>query len=212
MAKAISSKMITVQSRGYITTSRGRFMAPIRTPYLETTDRIWSMITQDRADVWERLSNGKDIQLNAQNFDQDNNAPVEEKKVDTKAAEPVTPVTQESASKPSIDPVPAIVPAIPDVKVEEPTPTPTADTTNVEAEAKVEETAKVEDTATQGTVEAGQETEEATQETGVVTPETIAPVTTSEEEKKPEENSSKKKNKKDKKAESAALEVKAEEA
>lgn len=75
MGRTISSKMITVRSRGNVTTSRGRFMAPIRTPYLESTDRIWSMITQDRADVWERLSNGTDVQLNAQNFDQDNNAP-----------------------------------------------------------------------------------------------------------------------------------------
>ena len=69
--KQITTKMITVDSRGYVMTSRGRVLAPIRTPYRETVDRIGVMIMQDRATVTEHLS-GKKIPLTIMNFDTDN--------------------------------------------------------------------------------------------------------------------------------------------
>lgn len=75
--KQVTTKMITVESRGYVMTSRGRVMTPIRTPYRENVDRIWTMITQDRATVMEHL-NGNKIPLTALNFDADNS--VKEKK------------------------------------------------------------------------------------------------------------------------------------
>ena len=67
-----NSKMIRVTSRGFVTTSRGRVIAPIMSPYRETYDRIWNMITADRADVEEKLPNGEFIKLNTQNFDKVN--------------------------------------------------------------------------------------------------------------------------------------------
>ena len=67
-----STKMIKVTSRGYVMTSRGRVLAPIRTPYRESVSKIWSMITTDRADVWEKLPNGEFIKLTPLNFDKDN--------------------------------------------------------------------------------------------------------------------------------------------
>jgi len=48
-------------------------MAPIRTPYREYIERIWSMLTNDRAEIYERLKNGTDLKLTVQNFDIDNN-------------------------------------------------------------------------------------------------------------------------------------------
>ena len=80
-----NSKMITIQSRGFVMTSRGRVMTPIRTPYRESTSRIWSMLNNDHADIYERLKDGTDLKLTPQNFDTDNNAvataPVELKPV-----------------------------------------------------------------------------------------------------------------------------------
>ena len=67
-----STKMIKVTSRGYVMTSRGRVLAPIRTPYRESISKIWSMITVDRADVWEKLPNGEFVKLTPLNFDKDN--------------------------------------------------------------------------------------------------------------------------------------------
>lgn len=88
---ANDTKMIKVTSRGYVMTSRGRCLAPIRTPYRENISKIWSMITSDRADVWEKLPNGDFIKLTPQNFDKDNsNIPKMEKKLEeTKQVEPV---------------------------------------------------------------------------------------------------------------------------
>lgn len=71
-----NSKMITVRNRGFVTTSRGRIMGPIRTPYREAIDRIWSMMLDERADIYERLNDGSDLKLTTQNYDTDNNAPV----------------------------------------------------------------------------------------------------------------------------------------
>lgn len=76
---AYNSKMITIASRGWVTTSRGRTITPIRTPYREAFDRIWSMMTEERAEIYERLSDGRDIRLTVQNYDQDNTKTVEEK-------------------------------------------------------------------------------------------------------------------------------------
>ena len=69
--KQVQTKMITVESRGFVMTSRGKVMTPIRTPYRENVDRIWSMLTQDRATVMEHIGN-KRIPLNVLNFDTDN--------------------------------------------------------------------------------------------------------------------------------------------
>ena len=67
------TKMIRVVSRGYVFTSRGRVMSPIMCPYRESVNRIWSMITVDRADVEEKLDDGSFVPLTVQNYDKDNN-------------------------------------------------------------------------------------------------------------------------------------------
>ena len=66
------TKMVRVVSRGFVTTSRGRVIAPIMSPYRESVSRIWSMITVDRADVEEKLPDGTFLKLTPQNFDKDN--------------------------------------------------------------------------------------------------------------------------------------------
>ena len=68
------TKMIVVKSRGLVHTSRGLIQSPIVSAYRESVDRIWEMLTRDRADVYEVLRNKKEIRLNVQNFDADNNA------------------------------------------------------------------------------------------------------------------------------------------
>ena len=87
-----TTKMITVKSRGYVMTSRGMIMSPIRTPYREQVDRIWSMITKDRAEVYERLKDGTDLKLDVQNYDKDNQPKkrVTPKKVETAPDLPAT--------------------------------------------------------------------------------------------------------------------------
>ena len=67
------TKMIRVVSRGFVFTSRGRVMSPIMSPYRESINRIWSMITVDRADVEEKLDDGSFVPLTVQNYDKDNN-------------------------------------------------------------------------------------------------------------------------------------------
>lgn len=74
------TKMIIVKSRGIVHSSRGIIRTPIITPYRESIDKIWGMLTQDRADVWEVLRNKSEVQLNIQNFDEDN-SPKPEKPV-----------------------------------------------------------------------------------------------------------------------------------
>ena len=76
------TKMIRVTSRGYVTTSRGRVISPIMSPYRESISRIWSMITTDRADVEEKLPDGSFVKLTAQNFDKDNFVSEEVKQVE----------------------------------------------------------------------------------------------------------------------------------
>lgn len=66
------TKMIRVVSRGFVFTSRGRVMSPIMSPYRESINRIWSMITVDRADVEEKLDDGSFVPLTVQNYDKDN--------------------------------------------------------------------------------------------------------------------------------------------
>ena len=131
-----STKMIKVTSRGYVMTSRGRVLAPIRTPYRESVSKIWSMITTDRADVWEKLPNGEFIQLTPLNFDKDNSsigntntvefvdeatfAPTEETKDETpveEVKEPVEDKVEEPAPTEDIVEEEQV-----DEKVEEPTP------------------------------------------------------------------------------------------
>lgn len=79
-----NSKMILITSRGMVHTSRGIFRAPTRTPYREYLERIWSIITEDRADVYEVLKDGTKVKLTPQNFDQDNSS----KKKNTEIVEP----------------------------------------------------------------------------------------------------------------------------
>lgn len=66
------TKMIRIVSRGYVSTSRGRIMSPVMSPYRESINRIWSMLTVDRADIDEKLPDGSFIRLNIQNYDRDN--------------------------------------------------------------------------------------------------------------------------------------------
>lgn len=70
MAK--ETKMIRIVSRGFVTTSRGRVMSPILSPYKESINRIWNMLTVDRADIDEKLPDGSFIRLTVQNYDKDN--------------------------------------------------------------------------------------------------------------------------------------------
>ena len=83
------SKMIRITSRGFVTTSRGRVISPIMSPYRETLDRIWNMITADRADVEEKLPDGNFIKLTTQNFDKNNFV----------SKEPVAPVPNKPVEK-----------------------------------------------------------------------------------------------------------------
>jgi hypothetical protein len=66
------TKLIRVTSRGFVTTSRGRVISPIVSPYRESIHRIWSMLTVDRADIEEKLPDGSFIKLDIQNYDKDN--------------------------------------------------------------------------------------------------------------------------------------------
>jgi hypothetical protein len=68
----VKSKMITVTSRGYVYTSRGRVFAPILSPYREETSVIFQMLTKDGANIVEHLPGGQKIELTIQNFDRDN--------------------------------------------------------------------------------------------------------------------------------------------
>lgn len=81
-----NSKMISIKSRGTVHTSRGIHRSPIRTPYREYIDKIWSIITVDRAEVYEHIGD-YEIKLTPQNYDQDNTPPV--KKKPTPKPEPV---------------------------------------------------------------------------------------------------------------------------
>jgi hypothetical protein len=69
---AMDTKMIRIVSRGFVLSSRGRVMTPIMTPYRESINRIWSMLTVDRADIDEKLDDGTFVRLNIQNYDKDN--------------------------------------------------------------------------------------------------------------------------------------------
>ena len=84
------TKMIVVKSRGLVHTSRGLIQSPIVSAYRESVDRIWEMLTRDRADVYEVLRNKKEIQLNVQNFDADNNALIRETPVAAAEQKPFT--------------------------------------------------------------------------------------------------------------------------
>lgn len=91
----VKSKMITVTSRGYVRTSRGRVFAPIPSPYREETSVIFQMIAKDDAKVVEHLPNGQKIELNVQNFDRDNSIapkPVKVEEPKEEVAIPATPV------------------------------------------------------------------------------------------------------------------------
>lgn len=68
----VKSKIITVTSRGYVYTSRGRVFAPILSPYREETSVIFQMLTKDGANIVEHLPGGQKIELTIQNFDRDN--------------------------------------------------------------------------------------------------------------------------------------------
>lgn len=83
-------KTIKVTSRGMVLTSRGKCRTPLLYPIVEDTGVIFKMITAQRATVVEVLEDGREIELNPQNFDQDNsNAPTEVKSVMSKP-EPVS--------------------------------------------------------------------------------------------------------------------------
>ena len=71
MAKR-DTKMIRITSRGFVNTNRGQVMTPIMSPYRESINQIWNMITADRADVEEKLPDGSFVKLTVDNFDTDN--------------------------------------------------------------------------------------------------------------------------------------------
>lgn len=71
------TKMIRIVSRGYVSTSRGRVMTPIISPYRESVNRIWNMLTVDRADIDEKLDDGTFVRLTIHNYDKDNSVKVD---------------------------------------------------------------------------------------------------------------------------------------
>ena len=65
--------MIKITSRGYVITDRGRVPTPIMTPYRESIDTIFKMLSQQPSPtIIEVLPNGRLIPLNTSNFDKDN--------------------------------------------------------------------------------------------------------------------------------------------
>ena len=143
------TKMIRVVSRGFVNTSRGRVISPIITPYKESINRIWSMLTVDRADVEERLPDGSFIKLNIQNYDRDNT-------IDTDVATGVPSKTNEAPVAPENNQSPVEeqkneVPA--EEKVEEPkkeetpeVPEEVEPVNNISEEVSVDVTTSEEDT------------------------------------------------------------------
>ena len=119
MAK--DTKMIRVVSRGYVSTSRGRVMTPLMSPYRESVNRIWNMLTVDRADINEKLDDGSFIRLTIHNYDKDNSVKAD---VATGIPHKVT------KSEPTPEPV----------KVEEPKVEEVAQKVEPEVEEKTEET------------------------------------------------------------------------
>lgn len=73
MATNKDTKMITITSRGIVSTSRGRVVAPIRHPYRESVDQIFKMLSTNPAPtILEHLGNGRTIPLTLMNYDKDN--------------------------------------------------------------------------------------------------------------------------------------------
>lgn len=71
------TKLIKVNDRGMIYTSRGMVRGPITVPYLEKFDAILLMVTRFNHDVVEVLKDGSEVKLTVHNFNLDNNAPAE---------------------------------------------------------------------------------------------------------------------------------------
>lgn len=67
----MAKKLIIVTTRANILTSRGYCIGPILYPFYEETSQILGMISKG-ADVFEVLSDGKQIKLTNGNFDKDN--------------------------------------------------------------------------------------------------------------------------------------------
>lgn len=119
MAK--DTKMIRVVSRGYVSTSRGRVMTPLMSPYRESVNRIWNMLTVDRADIDEKLDDGSFIRLTIHNYDKDNSV-----KADVATGIPHKVTKPEPTQEP--------------IKVEEPKVEEVAQEVEPEVEEKTEET------------------------------------------------------------------------
>lgn len=79
-ARIVDSKMIVIEGRGRVTTSRGLTTTPITSPYREKCSVIWSLLTKDKAKVAEVLSDGTKCYLSVQNFNTDNEAYVKMQK------------------------------------------------------------------------------------------------------------------------------------
>ena len=161
------TKMIRVTSRGFVTTSRGRVISPILSPYRESVSRIWSMLTVDRADIEEKLPDGTFLKLNAQNFDKDNYVKKEVKVETAPIEEPSRPI--ETFKNTDLEK--------PEEKAEEAKPVVVEETHNeveTEVETPVDETPVENET---------QETPEETKETTEETKEDEAPTDEKPEEK-----------------------------
>lgn len=115
---AIDTKMIRIVSRGYVSTSRGRVMTPIISPYRESVNRIWNMLTVDRADIDEKLDDGTFVRLTIHNYDKDNSV-----KADIATGIPhkvLTPVEPEPIPEPVKVEEPNVEEVVPEVIEEEP--------------------------------------------------------------------------------------------
>ena len=79
-ARTVDSKMIVIEGRGRVTTSRGLTTTPITSPYREKCSVIWGLLTKDKATVAEVLPDGTKVYLSVQNFNTDNTTYAENNK------------------------------------------------------------------------------------------------------------------------------------
>lgn len=94
----MKTKMITIDHRGYINTSRGRIFGPIVNKYRESIDLIWPMVATGMR-VYEHFNDGSTLLLTTSNFDRNNTPKVvnpSKPPVVTKVVDPAIPVDKKT--------------------------------------------------------------------------------------------------------------------
>lgn len=101
-----NTKMIKVLTGGVLPVKPFLY-GPVLTPYPETYDRIFTMVTAN-VQVVEVLQNGEEVKLSTSNFDSDNEkTPKKNTKVEKETKEPVAPKIQDAPVEvePEVEPV-----------------------------------------------------------------------------------------------------------